>query len=133
MTQETLWNFSNYMTVTRLEYYRKIVFVSRNLFQTQHKLSPGTFTAIQDIWMNFTVDYIQSLYNSIPSRILQLYVQRVTWLDTSFYYVYFNCSTQIRLRPPSCFREYLWDGAVHIHIFRMTFSLFNNNSVVDVL
>jgi hypothetical protein len=70
MTQETLWNFSNYMTVTRLEYYRKIVFVSRNLFQTQHKLSPGTVTAIQDIWMNFTVDYIQSLYNSIPSRIL---------------------------------------------------------------
>jgi hypothetical protein len=24
------------------------------------------FTAIQDIWMNFTVDYIQNLYTSIP-------------------------------------------------------------------
>jgi hypothetical protein len=28
------------------------------------------FTAIQDIWMNFTVDYIQNLYTSIPRRIL---------------------------------------------------------------
>jgi hypothetical protein len=28
------------------------------------------FTAIQDIWMNFTVDYIQNLYTSIPCRIL---------------------------------------------------------------
>jgi hypothetical protein len=27
-------------------------------------------TAIQDIWMNFTVDYIQNLYTSIPRRIL---------------------------------------------------------------
>jgi hypothetical protein len=28
------------------------------------------FTAIHDIWMNFTVDYIQNLYTSIPRRIL---------------------------------------------------------------
>ena len=28
------------------------------------------FTAIQDIWMSFTVDYIQNLYTSIPCRIL---------------------------------------------------------------
>ena len=28
------------------------------------------FTAIQDIWMNFTVDYIQNLYTSIPRRTL---------------------------------------------------------------
>jgi hypothetical protein len=28
------------------------------------------FTAFQDIWMNFTVDYIPNLYTSIPRRIL---------------------------------------------------------------
>jgi hypothetical protein len=28
------------------------------------------FTVIQDIWMSFTVDYIQNLYISIPRRIL---------------------------------------------------------------
>ena len=28
------------------------------------------FTAIRDIWMNFSVDYIQNLYTSIPRRIL---------------------------------------------------------------
>jgi hypothetical protein len=28
------------------------------------------FTAIQDIWMTFTVDYIQNLYTSIIRRIM---------------------------------------------------------------
>jgi hypothetical protein len=31
------------------------------------------FTAIQDIWMSFTVDYIQNLYTSIPCR-MSIYV-----------------------------------------------------------
>lgn len=30
------------------------------------------FTAIKDIWINFTVDYILNLYNSIPCRILAI-------------------------------------------------------------
>ena len=35
------------------------------------------FTAIQDIWMNFTVDYIQSLHSSIPHRILPVIRSKV--------------------------------------------------------
>jgi hypothetical protein len=39
------------------------------------------FTAIQNIWMNFTVDYIQNLYTSIPRRILAIIRSKgyLTW------------------------------------------------------
>lgn len=64
---------------------------------TAYTLSLELVTAMQDIWMNFTVDCIQSLYNSMPHTILAIIRSKVN-LVTYFYFVYFNIFKEKQLK-----------------------------------